>query len=140
MKWGGQGREDGQFSHATGIAVDLQGNIFVADYNNKRVQKFNPQGGFVISWTTANDLNSTGTPEGIAVDPAGHVFVTDYVFGRVQVFSNDGQPLFAWGAHGLEPGQFRKPTGIAIDFDGNAYVVSQQNNDLQIFQLPPIEE
>jgi DNA-binding beta-propeller fold protein YncE len=139
MKWGGQGSEDGQFRHATGIAVDAQGNVFVADYEDKRVQKFNPQGEFVAGWTMGSDLNSTGTPEGIAVDAAGHVFITDYALGRVQVFSNDGEPLFAWGKYGPEPGQFRNPTGIALDADGNAYVVSQANNNVQVFQLPPIE-
>ena len=71
MKWGGQGKDDGQFNHATGIAVDAQGDVFVADYNNQRVQKFNPQGEFISAWTMASDLNSTGTPEGIAVDDRG---------------------------------------------------------------------
>jgi DNA-binding beta-propeller fold protein YncE len=140
IKWGGQGREDGEFSHATGIAVDAQGNIFVADYNNKRVQKFNAQGDFLSAWTTASDLNSTGTPEGIAVDAEGHIFVTDYVFGRVQAFNNNGEPLFAWGKHGPDAGQFRKPTGIAVDAQGRVYVVSQMNNNVQVFQLPSIAQ
>jgi len=55
-------------------------------------------------------------------------------------FSNDGEQLLVFGSHGLEEGQFRRPTGIAIDAQGNAYVVSQMNNNLQVFELPVIEE
>ena len=140
MKFGDQGRGDGQFSHATGIAVDGQGHIFVADYNNQRVQKFDGQGAFITAWTMASDLNSTGTPEGIAVDAQGRVYITDYQFGRVEVFNNDGEQLLVFGSHGLEDGQFRKPTGIAIDAQANAYIVSQTNNTVQVFAMPEIEE
>jgi DNA-binding beta-propeller fold protein YncE len=120
--------------------VDGQGNIFVADYNNQRVQKFDVQGAFITAWTLASDLNATGTPEGIAVDAQGRVYITDYQFGRVEVFSNDGEQLLVFGSHGLEDGQFRRPTGIAIDAQGNAYVVSQTNNNLQVFKMPEIGE
>ncbi len=75
----------------------------------------------------------------IAVDASGHVYIADYVLGRVQVFSNDGEPLLAWGSHGPEPGQFRKPAGIALDADGKAYLVSQTNNNVQVFTLPTFE-
>ncbi len=67
-RWGGAGKGDGEFSHATGIAVDAQGNVFVADYENKRVQKFNSAGEFITQWTMGGDVKITGTPEAIFVD------------------------------------------------------------------------
>jgi tripartite motif-containing protein 71 len=39
-KWGSQGNGDGQFNFPYGVAVDGSGNVFVAEYNNDRVQKF----------------------------------------------------------------------------------------------------
>ena len=52
---------------------------------------------------------------------------------RVQKFTRDGEFLAAWGSSGLDPGQFRVPTSIAIDIDGNFYVAEVDNSRVQIF-------
>jgi len=80
-KWGSAGSGDGEFQHPTGIAVDQEGNVYVADYENQRVQKLDASGSFVQAWST----ESGGTPEGIAIDADGHIYVTDYDRGRVEV-------------------------------------------------------
>src|SRR5918998_1163259 len=56
-KWGsGHSGEkapaDGQFGSPFGIAVDPSGNVYVADTNNNRIQKFTSNGGFVTKWGT----------------------------------------------------------------------------------------
>lgn len=48
--WGGTGAGNGQFNRPTGIAVDHNGNVYVADTMNHRIQKFNSTGGFITAW------------------------------------------------------------------------------------------
>ena len=46
---GGRGSDKGRFDGPTGIAVDANGNVLVADTNNGRIEKFSPTGGFLSS-------------------------------------------------------------------------------------------
>jgi hypothetical protein len=63
--------------------------------------------------------------------------VTDYGLGRIQVFDNDGNPLWAWGNDNLRKPLFQRPTAIALDTEhGHFWVVNQQGNIVQIFDLP----
>ncbi|MBK6646381.1 MAG: hypothetical protein IPG44_11665 [Anaerolineales bacterium] len=68
MKFGGDGSGGGNFKHATGIAVDQQGHIFVVDYVTKYVQ-FDAVGVFITPGRWAKILASVGTPEGIVWMP-----------------------------------------------------------------------
>ena len=44
-KLGSTGAEEGQFDHPEGVAVDGQGNLYVVDARNKRIEKFAPRSG-----------------------------------------------------------------------------------------------
>lgn len=48
--WGASGSGNGQFNQPTGIDVDHNGNVYVADTMNHRIQKFNANGGFITAW------------------------------------------------------------------------------------------
>ena len=87
-------QEDGQFSYPDGIAVNSQGEVYVADRVNNRIQKFDSNGMFITKW-------STGMPEGIAVGLDGSVYVLDYVYQsgwskRIQKFDANGNYLHEW--------------------------------------------
>src|SRR5256886_3777758 len=84
MFQGGKGAGNGQFNSPTGIAVDGNGHIFVADTNNARIEKFAPSGTFLGAMgIKGTGFGQLGAPNGIAVDPAGNIYVADATRHRV---------------------------------------------------------
>ena len=51
LQWGSNGTGEGQFSGPHGIEVDADGNVYIADTGNNRVQKFTGNGVFLLQWT-----------------------------------------------------------------------------------------
>lgn len=125
----------GTFVEPWGIATDAQGNVFVADTWNHRVQKFDPSGKFLLEWR-ASGQPSDGPyglwgPRGIAVSPDGRVYLTDTGNKRVLVFDSDGRFLFEFQADG--EGKLDEPVGIALGPDGNVYVADTWNSRVSVF-------
>lgn len=92
---GGQyGFEANQLAYPRGVAIDQDGNIYVADKNNNRIQKFPPNStsatngvtvaGTGLDGSAANELNY---PTGVAVDQAGNVYIADATNHRIQKFA-----------------------------------------------------
>lgn len=139
--WGQEGSSDGEFSFISsrdvfysGLAVDGQGQVYVADPGNKRIQIFDGNGRFLAKW------NSQGRGDGefvhpidVAVDSQGYVYVLDDLRGDVQKFDGKGQFLARWGGFGAGDGQFLKPLGLAADGQGNIYVADNGNHCIQKF-------
>ena len=77
-EWGTRGSGNGQFDQPWGIAIDKDGNVYVADNVNHRVQKFDSNGQLLIQWgSKGSEDGELRFPEGIAVDKAGNVYVAD---------------------------------------------------------------
>lgn len=83
--WGESNSKNSQFNDPDGVAVDSNGSVYVADEGNNRIQKFDSNGKFITTWSSAGFQPST-----IAVDSAGYVFVVDYGNNRVQEFDSNG--------------------------------------------------
>jgi DNA-binding beta-propeller fold protein YncE/4-amino-4-deoxy-L-arabinose transferase-like glycosyltransferase len=91
---GGHGNGPGQFNQPMGIAVDGAGDLFVADKENHRVQKFARDGTFERAWGEQGDQpGQFKEPHDVAVD-AEFVYVADTWNQRIQVFGHDGAPVF----------------------------------------------
>lgn len=106
----------GDFSKPSGLAVDAEGNLYVADTMNNRIEIFDADGQFVSTFGKAGDgPGYFARPKGVAIDGDGHVWVADGMQDRVQVFTKEGQLLIALGGHGLLPGQFQGLVGITVD-------------------------
>jgi len=126
LKWGTEGFREGQFAFPVGIAVG-GGNVYVADFNNDRIQQFDSNGTFLALWC------SLGKPYGLAVSRTGDVYFTDYRNHRVAKHDANGNFLLDWGSQGSGDGQFNLPLGIAIDRSGNVYVADGGNHRVQRF-------
>jgi DNA-binding beta-propeller fold protein YncE len=134
QSWGNSGNAPGQFSNPAGVATDALGNVYVADQNNNRIQKFDRLGNVILQWgTTGSGNGQLNFPAGVAIDATGNVLVVDELNHRVQKFTNTGGYLAQWGSNGSGNGQFAYPYGIAIDPAGNVYVADQNNNRIQKF-------
>jgi sugar lactone lactonase YvrE len=131
----------GQFKLPYDVDADGLGNLFVADTQNHRIQKFTPQGRFVRMWGRNGGDGTPGVgpgemdqPRGLAVDPAGNVWVADHENARVLKFDNDGRLLLTLGANGGDgsygegPGEFNSPRGICTDAKGFVYVADDVNH------------
>jgi len=118
MLEGGKGTGKGEFDSPTGIAVDANGNVLVADTNNRRIEKFSPTGAF-LSIMGQGELSA---PNGIAVDRAGNIYVADAGNHHVQKLAADGTFIAEW--KGPDAG-FYGPRRIAIGPDDSIYVVDQ---------------
>jgi len=82
---GGRGTGEGEFDSPTGIAVDPDGNVLVADTGNGRIEKFSPNGTFVTS------IEKFDAPNGIAIDRAGNIYVAEVGSKhRIQKLGPDG--------------------------------------------------
>ena len=124
-KWGSPGSGNGQFAIPNGVAVDPAGNVYVADSDNHRVQKFTSNGRFIRKWGTRGPApGQLDYPVGVATDSRGNVYVVENSFDnqRVQKFTSTGAFIRQWGGEGAGDGQFSDPTAIATDAAGNVYV------------------
>jgi trimeric autotransporter adhesin len=132
----------------SGLAVDTQGNVYIADTLNHRVRRVNPQGVIVTLAGTGTPGNSgddgpavraqLSSPGGLALDRGGNVYVADTgnhairrisPGGGITTFAgtlgqagNDGDLGQAALAH------LRSPNGVAVDASGNVYVADSGNN------------
>jgi DNA-binding beta-propeller fold protein YncE len=131
-----RGEGNGEFNFPTGVAVGPDGNVYVTDSMNQRIEVFTPALKFVRAFGSPGDRpGQFRRPKGIAVDADGVVFVVDSDYCNVQMFSPDGKVLMFVGGPGPRPGQMILPAGIAIDRQSRRiYVCEQQNKRVQVFE------
>lgn len=141
MMWGTPGAGDGEFNfhrgagdNIGGIALDAQGNVYVADNQNQRIQKFDRNGNFLLKWGSkgAGDGQFI-SPIEVTVDSQGNIYVIDDRRDDVQKFDPSGNFLLKWGGHGTGNGKLSNTGGIAVDGQGNVYVADFGNHRVQKF-------
>ncbi len=126
----------GDFAAPTNVAVDHDGNVYVTDTLNSRVEIFDADGNFISTFGKAGDgPGFFFRPKGIAVDCDGHIWVADEYQDRVQVFNREGQLLTYIGdTHANAPGQFKALVGIAIDKQNRVFTTEQYPGRMQMFR------
>jgi sugar lactone lactonase YvrE len=125
--FGSLGAGNGQLNRPAGVAVDPIGNVWVADRENNRIEKFNEKGEYLGQFGSKGSGNGQfNKPQSIAVAKDGNgnevLWVTDAENNRVQEFNEKGEYLRQFGSEGSGQGQFTEPWGIAVSPEGNIWV------------------
>jgi DNA-binding beta-propeller fold protein YncE len=127
--------DPGNFSKPTNVAVDKDGNLYVSDTWNDRIEVFDADGVFIRTFGKNGDgPGDFARPKGIAVDCDGHVWVADAMLNRLQVFTPEGHLLLAMGSFGIFPGQFQALTGLTIDKQNRVFTSEQLLARAQMFR------
>jgi sugar lactone lactonase YvrE len=115
--------QPGEMNEPIGIAVDGQGNVFVADSLNRRIQKFDNTGKFAAQWPIPGTNWESGAylEPFLAVDAAGNVYATAPTGAAVLKFSPQGQLLNTVKSAGAI--NLKIPTGITVAPNGDVVVV-----------------
>jgi len=120
-------RDAGNFSKPTNVAVDKDGNLYVTDTLNDRIEVFDADSKFVREFGKNGDgAGDFARPKGIAIDSDGHIWVADAMLNRIQVFTAEGQILMGLGGFGIMPAQFQALTGLAFDTKNNRLFTAEQ--------------
>jgi tripartite motif-containing protein 71 len=132
--FGSAGTGNGQFNQPADVAIAPDGDIWVADADNDRVQHFDSNGTYIGKFGS----NGTGNgqfrkPIAIEVDEDGYVWVLDSMNERVQKFNDKGEYLTKWGSFGTANGKLDTPKGFTIDAEGNFWVSDTYNDRIQKF-------
>lgn len=133
LKFGKQGSKKGEFNYPNAVAVAANGDIYVCDGNNARIQVFDKNGKFLrqIAGSAGGALTH---PTGIDVSREGEIHVTESFGHDVQVYDTKGNNLYNFGKFGISDGEFRYPKGIAITPDGTVFVSDKDNKRIQIWK------
>jgi DNA-binding beta-propeller fold protein YncE len=129
----------GTFWFPNGIAVDGDGDVYVADSNDGRLAIFSPDGKLASSIQRGVGEGDLGLPRGVAIDGDGRLFVVDTTAHAVKVYRLPGDvtevPRYigSFGVEGIGNGQFQYPNGIAIDGNGRIYVTDRENDRVQVW-------
>jgi uncharacterized protein (TIGR03663 family) len=111
-----------------GLAVDKEGNVYIADTGNKRVVVTDNEGNFLYQFGYfGSEPGAFNEPTGLALDGQGNLYVADTWNSRVQVFAPDGSgqlgqiPIVTWRVSGWKSGTYEDPS-IAASPDGRVFV------------------
>jgi DNA-binding beta-propeller fold protein YncE len=150
---GSFGLMTGSFDHPTDVARDLDGNFYVLDTGNNRVEKFDRFANFVVAWGARGYRKGNSgkldaefkNPAAIAVGPADAassadqlLYVVDAGNDRIQRFDLKGGFQEAWGSRGSSDGDFKDPTDIAVfkEQDGKVYVYVVDSGNDRVLKFP----
>ena len=144
----GIGAAANQLENPNGVYVDTLGNIYVADYNNYRIQKFPPGSTSATNGTTVAGGNGGGYganqlfgPWGVYLDGSGNIYVADLDNFRIQKFpsgstsATNATTVAGGNGRGSAANQLGYASGLYVDGPGNVYVADQDNSRIQEFPV-----
>jgi outer membrane protein assembly factor BamB len=155
--WGEPGDQPGQFNTPHSIAADAQGNIYVADRGNRRIQVFDTDGKFLRQFTIdvpvkpdarpaignkptqTTGTMSPGAPWAICIPPGPSqvLYASDAFPGRIYKLSLEGKLLGVFGEAGKQPKQFGWIHEMACPSENELYVAELLNWRVQKLILEP---
>ena len=136
------------------VAVDGEGNVYIADSGNRRIRRVD-LAGTISSFAGIGEPGFSGDggpasaarlgyPEGIAVDGAGNVYIADSsnrrirrvdLAGTISSFAGTGEPGFSGDGGPASAARLNFPTGIAVDGAGNVYIADRPDHRVRKLML-----
>ena len=128
---GSHGSEDGQFDGPQGVAFDNCGHLYIADFNNHRLQKFDSEFNYMYMQKFGKEEagNKEFGPVAIAVCNE-RLYVADGNNNCISVFLSDGYFDLTFGSEEL-----RQPTDVVVDNNGQLFVADSLNHCVRVFRL-----
>jgi hypothetical protein len=104
-----------------GVAVDGNGNVYIADTFNHALKKWSP-----AAKTVSTLASGLSRPDGVAVDGSGNVYIADYAESAIKMWSAPAQTMTTLLSQGL-----KNPEGVAVDGAGNVYIADTMNQAIK---------
>lgn len=139
------GAGKGQIDRPTGLVVDQDGTMYIADSMNYRFQAIGKDG--KVKWVLGKGVEDKakapvdksrdfGLPAGLTLGSDGVLYAIDAFNGEIVAISTDGERKATFGAWGRKDGEFYYPTGI-VELDAERFAVADTFNDrVQIIGVP----
>jgi len=133
---GRRGEAPGEFNFPTHLAF-AQGELYVTDTLNSRVQVFSAEGEVRSRRFGSRGLylGNLVRPKGVAVDNEGNVYVVESYYDSLLVFSPRGEFLLPIGGTGTATGRFYLPAGVWIDGRNRVFIADMFNGRVVLFQF-----
>ena len=144
FSWGDYGSDPGQFNLPHSVCTDSEGQVYVADRENHRIQIFDDSGTYLNQWNNMHRPCGLHIADGLVY--IGQLFTQmavnrDYpnIGACVSIHDLTGRRLAKLGGHkyGEGPGQFIAPHGIAVDSRGDIYIGEVSQTAYGSLQKPP---
>lgn len=127
---------DHKFGRPTGLTVDDQDQVLVADTHYYRVLVYTREGKLlkILGQGKGNQPGHFGLVTDAVRDRQGNYYVSEYgEWDRIQKFSPEGKFIKQWGGHGSQPGEFMRPQNMQMDEQEHIWVVDACNHRIQAF-------
>ena len=120
----------------TGLSIDRQGRLLVADTHYYRVLIYSPEGEPLqtIGGTLGSEPGQFEYVTDVVQDSQGYLYISQYgEHPLIQKYTPEGQFVLRWGGHGPAPGQFSRPQSLAVDEQDRIWVADAGNHRIQVF-------
>lgn len=127
----------GEFMAPNAVTTDKEGNLYVVDTGNQRVQVFDKTGKFKMFINGSKDGTGQSVfvnPRGIGVDSNGNLFAVSNLTHYIYVFDKTGKQIYVFGGQGDMDKQFSLPNGLFIDDRDQIYITDTTNQRISVWQ------
>jgi DNA-binding beta-propeller fold protein YncE len=126
--WGSRGQEQGQFNTVHGIAIDAQGNVYVADSGNKRIQVFDGNGTFKAQ------ITDVGSPSAICLTSGSHPHLYSSNSNAPEDIDSNGE-IYKMELSGRVVGKFGRAGKLPKEFGTVNAISCRAENELYVGEI-----